>query len=495
MLNIGNSVALMALLSWPLVIILMFRLMTLERALIWSILGGYMLLPQISEINLPGIPAFNKTSIPNLTVLVVIIVMLGRMPQLLPRTWPGRLLIVALVLSPAFTVLNNLEPIRFGIQRLGSFTVFDRALAEQALLPGLRPYDALTEVANQIIFLLPLFLARRFLRSEEAIRELLRALVIGAMIYALPMLFEIRFSPQLHTWIYGFFQHQFGQTIRFGGFRPIVFMPHGLWLALFILKALLAAVALTQMAKPDIKGRMVALCLFLAIILILCRSVGPVFFALALLPLLLFTPPRMHVFTGMSAATLVMAYPLLRGGGLIPTDAIVARVAAFDEDRAQSLGFRFMNEDAVLNHVADKPLLGWGGWGRFVPHDPLSGRSETIVDGMWIITIGHYGWVGYIALFGLLTLPLFSLWWQSRRSMAPAVPFAVSALALIYTANLLDMLPNATLVPLTVLIGGALLGHAELIRERINETLLARRGAARPARMLGKASQGRRSVL
>ena len=495
MLNIGNSVALIALLSWPLVIFMMFRVMTLERALIWSILGGYMLLPQLSEINLPVIPSFNKASIPNLTVLVVVVVMMGRVPQLLPRSLPARLLILALVLSPGLTVFNNLEPVRFGIQQFGGFTLIDPALAERVELPRLRPYDAIAEVANQIIFLLPFFLARHFLRSEEAIRELLRALVIGAMIYALPMLFEIRFSPQLHTWIYGFFQHQFGQTIRFGGFRPIVFMPHGLWLALFILKALLAAVALTQMAKADIKGRMLALCLFLAVLLILCRSVGPIFLALALLPLLLFTPPRMHVLTGMSAATLVMVYPLLRGGGLIPTDAIVARVAAFDEDRAQSLGFRFMNEDAVLDHVAEKPLLGWGGWGRFVPHDPVTGRTETIVDGMWVIVIGHYGWIGYIALFGLLTLPLVSLWWQSRRALAPEMPFAVSALVLIYTANLLDLLPNATLVPLTVLIGGALLGHAELMRERSDEALQAGRNAVWPGQMPGKARQGRRSVL
>ncbi len=495
MLNIGNSVALLALLSWPLVIILMFRFMTLERALIWSILGGYMLLPQVSEINLPGIPALNKTSIPNLTAFVVIIAMLGRMPQLLPKTWPGRFLIVALVLSPGLTVLNNLEPIRFGIQSFGDFTLFYSDQAERAELPRLRPYDALTVVANQIIFLLPFFLARSLLQSEEAIRELLRALVIGAMIYALPFLFEIRFSPQLHTWIYGFFQHSFAQTIRFGGFRPIVFMPHGLWLALFMLKALLAAVALTRMATPDSKLRMIALCIFLSVLLILSRSVGPVVLALLLLPLLVFATPRMQVFTGMLAGALVMVYPLLRGGGLIPTDAIVARVAGLDEDRAQSLGFRFFNEGQVLAHVSDKPLLGWGGWGRFVPHDPMSGLTDIVVDGQWIITIGHYGWVGYIAQFGLLTLPLFALWWQSRRASATALPFSVSALALIYAANLLDLLPNATLVPLTVLIGGALLGHAELIRQRSTEAFAASKNATRPSQMLGKVRPGKRSVL
>ena len=47
------------------------------------------------------------------------------------------------------------------------------------------------------------------------------------------MLVEVRLSPQINTWIYGFFQHDFIQMMRYGGFRPIVFLPHGLWVAFF----------------------------------------------------------------------------------------------------------------------------------------------------------------------------------------------------------------------------------------------------------------------
>ena len=60
----------------------------------------------------------------------------------------------------------------------------------------------------------------------------------------MPALFEVRFSPQLNIWIYGFFQHDFQQMIRGGSFRPIVFLPHGLWVALFFLSTLVAAAAL-----------------------------------------------------------------------------------------------------------------------------------------------------------------------------------------------------------------------------------------------------------
>lgn len=508
MLNIGNSFALLALMAWPVVIVVMFRVMTLERALIWSILGGYLFLPQLSEINLPGIPAFNKTTIPNLTVLVVIVATYGKMPQLLPRSWVGRLLVVALVLSPSVTVLNNLEPIRFGIQSYGGLTVRDAAGFARGELPALRHYDAISALVGQFLFLLPFFLARQFLRSEAAIREILLALVVGAMIYALPMLFEVRFSPQLHTWIYGFFQHDFSQMIRFGGFRPIVFMPHGLWLALFTFKALLAAAALTVMAPNQRAGRMLAMTLFLFALLILCRSVGPVVLALALLPILLFAPRRVHLFVGLAVSALVLTYPILRGGGLIPTEAIIAQVERFDVDRAQSLQFRFTNEDMILRHVAEKPFFGWGGWGRFMPHDLLTGESRIVVDGHWIITIGHYGWLGYIALFGLLLLPLISIWWQSGGARSQPVPFAVSAMVLIYAGNMLDLLPNATVIPFTFLIGGALLGHAEEMRQKTEQAIQAQRQARRGRIALGaepageepaagrpSAPGGRRSVL
>lgn len=80
MFNYGNFIALFALLAWPGVVVVMFRSLSLERALIWSILGGYMILPQVSEINLPGIPAFDKVTIPNLTAFVCCCAIWGGCP-------------------------------------------------------------------------------------------------------------------------------------------------------------------------------------------------------------------------------------------------------------------------------------------------------------------------------------------------------------------------------------------------------------------------------
>ena len=479
------------LLAWPLVIVLMFRVMTLERALIWSILGGYMLLPQVTEINFPGIPAFNKTSLPNLTAFVVIVVMAGRLPHLLPRSLIARALVLLLALSPAMTVLNNLDSIRFGLQSVGGLQVYDPSRLVQGDLPGLRAYDSASELARQLIMLMPFFLARHYLRSEAAITEILRALVVAGLIYALPMVFEVRFSPQLHTWVYGFIQHDFIQAIRAGGFRPFVFMPHGLWVAFFAFMTAMAGVALTMTAKPGKRRQMVVVTLILVALVPLCKSLGAIVFALALIPALLFLPARVHLLFGLLVSVLVLAYPMMRGAGLIPTAQIVERVERISEERSQSLQYRFDNEDRVFEHVREKPVLGWGSWGRFMPRDPMTGETRVVVDGLWIITIGQFGWLGYLALFGLLVMPLMSIWWQGRRAQAPPIPISVSALVLIYAANVLDLLPNATLVPFSLLIGGALLGYAEDLR-RVLDARQSQPGVrGHDNVILGKAAAGR----
>ena len=42
--------------------------------------------------------------------------------------------------------------------------------------------------------------------------EILRVLIIAGLVYSVPMLFEIRLSPQLHNWIYGYYPSQFVQA-------------------------------------------------------------------------------------------------------------------------------------------------------------------------------------------------------------------------------------------------------------------------------------------
>lgn len=461
MIEIGNTFALLALLGWPLVAVVLFRVLPLERALIWSILGAYMFLPQLSAIDLPVIPALDKVSIPNLMAFSLCLGTIGLRPDLIPAGWLGRGLLALFVISPAVTVLTNLEPVLFGIDRFGTLSLHDANALQTWGLPGLRPYDSASALAQQMILMLPFFLARAILRTEAAIREILLALIVAAAIYALPMLWEVRFSPQLHTQIYGFFQHDFIQAMRGGGFRPFVFMPHGLWVAFFAFMCAMAAATWLRLAPDGKRGKPLAALAATLVLVLICKSLGAIVFTAVFVPVVLFFPPRLHLAIAAFLAVVVMSYPMLRGAGLVPTEALVTWIDQYNPERAHSLNYRFTNEDRIIAHTEDKPLFGWGGWGRFMVYDARTGESQTVVDGQWAITIGHYGWLGYIALFGLLALPLMSLWWQARKPLAPPVPIAVSALALILAVNMLDLLPNATLIPLTWMIAGALLGFAE----------------------------------
>ena len=90
---------------------------------------------------------------------------------------------------------------------------------------------------------------------------------------------------------------------------------------------------------------------------------------------------------------------------------------AIDPARAPSLAYRFLNEDILLEHARDKPLFGWGSWNRHRVFDPETGQATTTTDGAWVILIGTRGWVGYLAIFGLLAAPVILLAANRRQSV------------------------------------------------------------------------------
>jgi hypothetical protein len=441
-----NSFAYLMLIAWPGFAVALFRLLPFERALIWSILGAYLLLPQNTYFNLPMIPALNKVSIPNLAAVACCLLLCGKRLRFRPVSLLAGLLVLLSIVSPFGTVMTNGEPADFG----------------NFVIPGLQTHDAFSMVANQLVFILPLFLARQFLATEAAQREILLALMVGGLIYSVPMLIEVRLSPQLHTWIYGFFQHGFEQAVRGGGFRPYVFLPHGLWVAFFAMMAFVATVSLWRMAEPNWRLSIFFAAVYLAIVLILCKSLGSLIFAAMLVPLVAFAGRKLQIYIAALLAVLALSYPALRGADLVPVEWMTDQAAEVEEDRAESLAFRLENEALLLGRAAEKPLFGWGSWGRNHLYSPWTpGRAVTVTDGRWIIVIGVSGWLGYIAEFGLLTLPLLLVAWRVRRLASHQVPAATGTLCLLLAISLVDLIPNSTLIPFTWLICGALLGYAE----------------------------------
>jgi hypothetical protein len=199
--------------------------------------------------------------------------------------------------------------------------------------------------------------------------------------------------------------------------------------------------------------------------LVLAKSLGAWLFAAALIPSILLLGTRLKMLLAVCIAAFAITYPALKGVGLVPETAILEAAGNIDPDRAASLEFRFTNENRLLERAQEKPLFGWGNYNRNQIMNPSNGVIETITDGRWIILIGQLGWLGFLAEFGLLVLPVFLLWRETRYRSTEDYSVLIVPLSLILAVNVFDMLPNATLTPLTWLMAGALTGYAESLRD------------------------------
>ena len=482
----GNPIAYTMLALWPAICLVLFRTQTPQRALIWSVLGGYLFLPPLTEFNLPLVPAMDKVSIPNLSVLLIAVFLLPEKVRLWPQARLAQWLVAGFLLGAIPTVMTNGDPILFQVLRGAAPIVF---VTDQ--LPGLSIRDTASVLIGQVLTIVPFLLARHFLATDDGLREILRAFMVGALIYSIPALIEIRLSPQMNVWVYGFFQHSFEQMIRAGGFRPIVFLPHALWLALFVCIGVLATAALIPHARAADRWKMIVATLYLFGLLVLCKSLASLAYGLVLLPVILFLSWRWQVRIAVVFAIVAVSYPMLRNLHLIPLDAILVQADAISPDRAASLAYRFNNEEQLLARAAEKPAFGWGGWGRNLIRHEETGEILSIPDGRWIIVFGTFGWLGYLCEMGLLALPLVMMW-LSLRKAGPLSPF-IAPLCLILGITMMDMLLNATLTPITWLTAGAILGHAE---RRLPTAQRAPRYALRPG-ALDRAAQpsGKRTIL
>src|SRR5262245_19026539 len=196
-----NLFAYLALLSWPVVALCLYFARPIGQATIWTILGAYLLLPVGAGIKFEMIPALDKTSIPSLAALIGCVFVARHSVRFWNKFGLAEVFLVMSLVGPFITSMLNTDPIVTG----GGI-----------LLPGVGPYDALSAVVSQFLDLLPFFLGRQLMRRSADNEEILRALIVAGLFYSLPMLFEVRMSPQFHNWFYGYYPSDFIQTIREG---------------------------------------------------------------------------------------------------------------------------------------------------------------------------------------------------------------------------------------------------------------------------------------
>jgi hypothetical protein len=461
----ANSFAWLVLLSWPLVALTVYAARRssgrLARTTAWMMILPVMFLPVGLEFKQPLIPALDKHRLSFLSIAVALQIFHRR--ELLARApWHQfpRLVLLVLTFGVIQTVRTNGDVLTFG----------------RTVLPALTAHDAMSITASFLLDMyLPFAVGQRVFRTERDVRDLFDVLGICALIYAPFCLIELRLSPQFHNWVYGYATAQFVQSVRAGGYRPIVFMGHGLSVAMFMFSCLVAGLALDKVrakVRPKPKVRAMAA----GALVVLCKSLASIIYAFAATFLRFLLSSRAVGRVVVTLAVLAVAYPSIRASNVFPATRLVEFFEGVNADRAESLSFRFRNEDGLLARAMARPLFGWGTFGRnrlYVAWDyDQPAQDISVTDGYWIILLGGFGFVGFAGFFALMVVPLLRFA-RNRARMPETSRSLVGALALMVAVFTVDLLPNSLSSFLSIAYAGALFTLSER---------LARQGAVREPR-------------
>ncbi len=450
-----------ALYTWPLVVLGLFCFLPPRRAVIAAVVLGTLLLPEVQITKV-------SPEAPDASTLVVLI---------LKFTKPNTICFSAL-----------LGAIVFDRKRLLAFRPrwFDVPMLVWCIVPlfsdlgvGVTFYDSFAAMRDQtLMWGLPYFLGRVYCADPAGLRDLGVGFVLGGLLYLPFCLWESRFFPNFHLGLYGFFPGDPNEAIRWGGYRPVVFMSHGLMTALLMVAVAVTAVwlwwtgAVTGIPWRPGQRPLPMRWATLALVLIAAwmRSMGAlVLGGLGLVGLFHLRWLRWPI---LLALLLIISPAYIVGrtaGAWTGQDVLNALFGDYDKeqdaaadvkDREASLKFRLINEDRLIPYALQKPAFGWGdtGLARKVPKKKKTDEDVT-TDGLWIITLACYGLVGITSLWTAMLLPAARFLWAyptrlwSQPLLAPAAAGAV-----VLIVFMIDCLSNAMYNPVYVLLAGGLSG-------------------------------------
>lgn len=340
-----------------------------------------------------------------------------------------------------------------------------------SLANGLGLYDgASASVTQTSTWGLAYLVGRLHFSGERELRDLVIGIAAVGVAIIPFCLYEMRMSPTLLPMVYGFGGFQ---SPRLGGWRPRLLFTNGLEFGMWMSVCLLAAYwmwrsgVLTRLAGWPM-GRF--LLPTLAVVTLFCRSTG----ALALLIFGvagLWTSARFKTRLPM---LLLISTPLLYVGVRSTnvwdyTGFITFLRSEFDDDRGQSLGFRWQNEDMLVAKALQKPVFGWGGWGRARVYNEKQ-EDISYTDGLWVILLGNTGAFGFGSFLTAWLLPCYIFAWRYKPKEwgepIAAAQATVVCISVLYMIDcLLNAFPNAVYVAaLGGLVSTLQLGRDETIR-------------------------------
>ncbi|MBE9119425.1 O-antigen ligase domain-containing protein [Tychonema sp. LEGE 07199] len=310
---------------------------------------------------------------------------------------------------------------------------------------------------------LPYFVGRLYFGSLDGLRQLAIGMFAGGLAYIPFTLIEGVKGPILHQMVYGVNAFEdWGQARRLGGWRPVVFMQHGLMVGVWMMTAALIGVWLWQTGTlKKFQGRNIkTLVIVLTIAFFLCRSTGAYsLFAFALIVLFSAKQFRTSLPLLFIIGYIVFYLYVAAAGQFSSHDVIDFMTQIFGEERAASLKFRFDMEEILGAKARQAFLFGWGDSGGNRVYNEY-GKDISVTDSLWIIAFGVNGAVGLASLFSSLLLPVvvFCVSKYPARTWAHPKVAPAAVLAVSLTMYVFDCVLNAMVNPIFALIAGGLSG-------------------------------------
>ena len=400
-----------------------------QRAVIISFVVAWLFLPQASY-PIPILPAFTKVSSVCYSILVATLVYdMARFTCFKPGWLDVPMLIWCL--CPIVTQITN----------------------------GGSP---ISPTFNQIIsWGLPYVVGRLYVGSLDGLRQLAIGILAGGLAYIPFILIESAKGPILHQMVYGVSAFDdWSQALRAGGWRPVVFMQHGLMVGVWMMTAALIAVWFWQTGTlKKLQGRNIkTLAIILIIAFVLCRSTGAyslfVFALIVLFSAKWFRSSLPLLFI----IGYIVFYLYIAASGQFSSKEVMGFITPiFGEERSVSLKYRFDMEEILGEKARQRFILGWGDSGGNRVYNQ-QGRDISVTDSLWIITFGTYGTVGLVSLFSSLLLPVivFSVFKYPARTWCNPKVAPAAALGVALTMYVFDCVLNAMTNPIFALIAGGI---------------------------------------
>ena len=211
----------LAMIAWLPIVFYFFTRYPPRTAVMVSFLGGLMFLPQRGAgFSLPIIPDYKGMTATCYGIMLAMAVYDSERFSSLKLGWTDIPMLIWCI-SAFFSSMSN----------------------------GLGAYDGFNESLTTIVtWGLPYFLGRLYFTNLDTLKELAIGILKGCLIYVPLCIWEGRMSPNLHLMLYGYWAHSSGllQSIRYGGFRPNVFMAHGLMVGHWVMTGTLIGIWLWQ---------------------------------------------------------------------------------------------------------------------------------------------------------------------------------------------------------------------------------------------------------